>query len=78
MGFLIGLMMMPIAMGNGRRYHEWQMASFGIAALAAAAWLIAPWAIWRAIGANWMLLWLLPTGAMVCTLGLSRGMSGGG
>lgn len=78
MGYLIGLMMLPMAFARGRRYHEWQLVSLLIGAAAACVWLAAPIAIWSAFGMAWTLLWLVPTGAMVCLLGLSRGMSGGG
>ena len=70
--------MVPMALAGGRRYHEWQLVSHVIGAAAACVWLLAPVAIWQAFGINWTLFWLVPTGAMVCLLGLSRGMAGGG
>ena len=72
------LMILPMLMGRGRRYFEWQLAGGVVALIASAAWLVAPVAIWQAFGAPWMLLWLVPTTAVVFGIGLTRGLAGGG
>lgn len=78
MSALMTLLMLPMVFGQGRRYHEWQLVSLALGTCMAFVWLAAPFAMWKVYGAFWTLPWLIPTGSMVCMLGLSRGMAGGG
>jgi hypothetical protein len=78
MNWLFGMMMLPMMVGRGKRYFEWQAASLFIALLALMVWTAAPIAIWNAYGIGWTLFWLIPTGSVVCMMGYSRGMAGGG
>ncbi len=75
---LMSVLMLPMVFGQGRRYHEWQLVSLALSTCMAIVWLAAPIALWQAFGAYWMLPWLIPSGALICLLGLSRGMAGGG
>jgi len=78
MGFFGRLFMLPFLLGGPKSFALWQAALAWFALLAAAVWLIAPFAIWQAFGIGWLALWLLPTGLAVCALGYSRKFEGGG
>lgn len=69
---------MPMMVGKGRRFFEWQAVTLFVICIAAAAWLLAPFAILKAFGELWVLPWLIPTGAAVCSMGLARANAGTG
>lgn len=74
----VRLMAIPM-LGAGRStrlFWAGILATQGLMLLAAAVWLIAPIAIWHAIGAWWMLLWLVPT--CVATFSMAYARPGGG
>lgn len=78
MGLFGRLFMLPFLLGGPRSFGLIQAGLAWIAVLAAAVWLAAPFAIWKAFGAGWMAFWLIPTTLAVCGLGYSRKFEGGG
>ncbi len=72
------LMFAPISWGMASPRHFWVSCLLpqAMAIPAAAAWLLAPWAIWKAFGAWWMLFWLVPTASAVFSMAFAP--QGGG
>lgn len=75
---LTRLLMLPLILGGPRSYAVWQVVLALVCLLAAAVWLAAPFALWKAFGLPWLALWLLPTAAAICGMGYSRKFDGGG
>ncbi len=78
-GLLIRLLLLPgMLMQRGpRAYLAGSLAASAAGLMAAAVWLMAPVAIWHTFGHWWMLLWLLPTAAVIYATALTP-MPGGG
>lgn len=52
--------------------------SLVLALAALAVWLVAPFALWKAWGAWWMLLWLVPTTSVIFLLAANKPAAAGG
>ena len=75
---LLRVLFVPAMVGSGNPRLIWagMLLPQSLMLFAAAVWLVAPIAIWKAFGAWWMLLWLVPSGAAVFELAFAP--KGGG
>jgi hypothetical protein len=62
--FRLTMMWTPFQ-GRPRTYY-WRLAAVDlIVLLAVLVWLVAPFALWKAFGHLWLLLWLVPTAVCI-------------